>query len=234
VAAVVLQLVQEGRLALRQPVRRWLPGLLTGGGAQAAMGDRLNQQAQDDVVGIGVSVGAWELRHRIFGPLGLRHTSFPVTTAHIAGYHAHGYVVLAPGGKPYDVTYLNPSGAWASGAIISTARDVARFYQALLGGQLLSPRMRRQLETTVDEVPGDPAAQSGLGIERYEDPCGVTWGHGGQIVGYQDAAYWNRRTHRVVVLATTLWPGATPAAGTLISNAYDYALCPPGTSSSDR
>jgi CubicO group peptidase (beta-lactamase class C family) len=96
----------------------------------------------------------WELGRRVFGPLGLRHTSFP---------------------------------------------------------------------------PGDPAAQSGLGIERYQDRCGVTWGHGGQIPGYQDAAYWNQRTHRVVVLATTLWPGATPAAEALISNAYDYALCPPGS-----
>jgi D-alanyl-D-alanine carboxypeptidase len=115
---------------------------------------------------------------------------------------------------------------------MSTASDVSRFYQALLGGRLLSPRMLRQMETTVDETPGDPTAQYGLGIERYEEPCGTTWGHGGQIVGYQDAAYWNQRTHRVVVLATTLWgpgaTGATPAAETLITNAYDYAPCPPG------
>jgi D-alanyl-D-alanine carboxypeptidase len=33
-----------------------------------------------------------ELRRRIFEPLGLRDTSFPVTTGQIPGYHAHGYV----------------------------------------------------------------------------------------------------------------------------------------------
>lgn len=134
--------------------------------------------------------------------------------------------MLARGGQPFDVTYLNPSGAWAAGAIVSTARDVARFYQSLFSGRLLGPRMTRQLGTTVDETPGDPAAQSGLGVERYSDPCGVTWGHGGQILGYQSAAYWNQRTHRVVVLTTTLWPGVARAVAALIGHAYDYALCP--------
>jgi D-alanyl-D-alanine carboxypeptidase len=277
VAAVVLQLVQEGRLALGQPVGHWLPGLLADGGTitvrellnhtsglydytddpaftAAEEANQVFRPAQlvaiaeshplvfppgsaygysnTNYIVAGLLIQAvthrslgWELGHRIFGPLGLRHTSFPVTAARIAGYHADGYAILAPGGRPADVTALNPSGAWAAGAIVSTASDVARFYQALLGGRLLSPRTMTQLETAVDETPGDPAAQSGLGIERYQDPCGVTWGHGGQIPGYQDAAFWNQRTHRVVVLATTLWPGATPAAEKRISNAYNYALC---------
>ena len=279
VATVVLQLAQEGLLALDQPVARWLPGLLTDGATitvrellnhtsglfdythdpaffAAVEANQVFQPAQlvaiaeshpqvfppgtaygysdTNYIVLGLLIQAvthhslgWELGHRIFGPLGLRDTSFPATTAHIAGYHAHGYI-SAPGGKPYDVTYINPSEAWASGAIISTASDVSRFYQALLGGRLLSPPMLRQMKTGVDETPGDPTAQSGLGIERYEDPCGTTWGHGGQIAGYEDSAYWNQRTHRVVVLATNLWPGATPAADTLINNTYNYALCPPG------
>jgi D-alanyl-D-alanine carboxypeptidase len=279
VAAVVLQLVQEGRLTLGQPVGHWLPGLLADGGtitvrelldhtsglydytADPAFtaAEEANQvfrpaqlvaiaESHPPVFAPGSAYGysntnyivaglliqavthrslGWELSHRIFGPLGLRHTTFPVAAARIAGYHADGYAVLAPGGRPADVTALNPSGAWAAGAIVSTASDVARFYQALLGGRLLSPRTMTQLETTVDETPGHPAAQSGLGIERYQDPCGVTWGHGGQIPGYQDAAYWNQRTHRVVVLATTLWPGATPAAEKRINSTYNYALCPP-------
>jgi D-alanyl-D-alanine carboxypeptidase len=33
-----------------------------------------------------------ELRTRVFEPLGLRDTSFPVTSGKISGYHAHGYV----------------------------------------------------------------------------------------------------------------------------------------------
>src|SRR5437870_2574005 len=33
-----------------------------------------------------------ELRQRIFKPLDLEDTSFPVDTAQIRGYHAHGYV----------------------------------------------------------------------------------------------------------------------------------------------
>ena len=279
-ATVVLQLVQEGRLALDQPVARWLPGLLADGGTitvrellnhtsglfdythdpafiAARNANQVFQPAQlvaiaeshpqvfppgtvwqysnTNYIVLGLLIQAvthhsvgWELGHRIFGPLGLRHTSFPATTAHIAGYHLHGYALLTVGGKPYDVTYINPSGAWAAGAIVSTASDLSRFYQALLGGRLLSSQMLREMKTGVEETPGDPTVQYGLGIERDANPCGTIWGLGGSIPGYEDSAFWNQRTHRVVVLATNLWPGATPAADTLLNNAYNYALCPPG------
>ena len=93
-----------------------------------------------------------ELARRIIKPLGLTHTSFPETTGHIAGYHAHGCVPIelipTPDGKPLDVTGLNPSNAWAAGAIVSNTADLTRFYRALLGGRLLGPSMLAQMKTT--------------------------------------------------------------------------------------
>jgi D-alanyl-D-alanine carboxypeptidase len=168
-----------------------------------------------------------ELQRRIFGPLDLTGTSFPDTTGQIRGYHAHGYVPtdLLPtaDGRPLDVTDLNPSNAWAAGAIVSTTGDLSRFLRSLMDGGLLSPRLLRLMTTTVAD-PEDPDSAHGLGIDRFHSSCGTIWGHGGAIVGYQDVAYWNQNTQRVVVLATTMWP--TPATAlTPLNNVIDFALC---------
>jgi D-alanyl-D-alanine carboxypeptidase len=169
-----------------------------------------------------------ELQHRIFDPLGLEDTSFPVGTAQIPGYHAHGYVstdlVPTPDGRPLDVTGLNTS-AWADGAIISNAADLARFNRALMTGRLLTPSMLREMKTTVPQDPTDPNQfRYGLGIERVQDTCGANWGHGGAIFGYEDTAYWNEQTGRTVVVASTMWP-APAAAEAALSNLTDFALC---------
>jgi D-alanyl-D-alanine carboxypeptidase len=37
-----------------------------------------------------------------------------------------------------DVTAMDTSWGWAAGAMVSTTADLARFYRALLGGQLLT------------------------------------------------------------------------------------------------
>lgn len=168
-----------------------------------------------------------ELQHRIFDPLNLQNTSFPTSSGNIKGYYAHGYV-LNENNQPLDVTSLNPSGAWAAGAIVSNAKDVAHFYRALFQGKLLNPAMLTQMQTAVNEAPGDTSFQYGLGIERVEDACGVIWGHGGQIFGYQSAAYWNPSINRMVVFATTQWRNA-PAAQPLLDDILSGALCPANT-----
>jgi D-alanyl-D-alanine carboxypeptidase len=170
-----------------------------------------------------------ELRHRIFDPLHLSATSFPVATGKIPGYHAHGYVptelVPTADGRPFDVTELNPSAAWAAGAIISNAADLSRFYLALMNGTLITPHLLREMKTTVPEDPADTQQfRYGLGIERVQDPCGANWGHSGAIFGYQDMAYWNEQTGRTVVIADTMFP-APPAAEEALTNLADFALC---------
>ncbi|MFI5821233.1 serine hydrolase domain-containing protein [Streptomyces rishiriensis] len=172
---------------------------------------------------------ARELQARIIGPLGLRATSFPTGTGHISGYHAHGYVspdlVPTTDGTPFDVTRFNPSAAWAAGALVSTADDLSRFYRALMQGALLSSSMLKEMKTTVAEDPADPSgARYGLGIERVQDPCGADWGHGGEILGYQDMAYWNERTGRTTVLASTMYP-APAALGPSLEKAAAYLVC---------
>jgi D-alanyl-D-alanine carboxypeptidase len=123
---------------------------------------------------------ALEIYRRIVAPLGLRHTSFPLTDPDIRGRHAHGYAIDLPPelGLPaiLDTTRTNPSWAWTAGAIVSTLDDVADFHRALFGGRLLAPDQQRDLETTVAAGPG---ADYGLGVLELQTPCGPAWGHDG-------------------------------------------------------
>ena len=173
---------------------------------------------------------ARELDRRIFSPLHLDHTSFPAASADLPKYHAHGYISTetAPtaDGQPLDVTGYNPSHAWAAGAIVSTAADLSNFYTALMSGRLLSQPMLWEMKKTVAEDPTDPNTtfRYGLGLQRVNDTCGANWGHTGTIFGYQSLAYWNERTRRTVVIASTMYP-APAAAESPVATATGIALC---------
>lgn len=154
----------------------------------------------------GNSIGS-ELRNRIFKPLGLDHTSYP-TTSEIRGSYIHGYWVLFEP-EPTDFTPLSPTLLGASGAILASADDVARFYRALLRGHLLKPGLLTAMQT-IDPVATDPPGAIdagfpgggwGLGLLRETFPCGDAWGHDSEIPGYTTAA-WNSKdgTRQVVVV----------------------------------
>jgi D-alanyl-D-alanine carboxypeptidase len=124
-----------------------------------------------------------ELEQRILTPLRLRHTSFPIDTTAIKGSHAHGYGLVH--GKLRDLTELNSSVAWATGGLVSTATDIARYWRALLGGKLLAPAQLASMKTTVEIGHGYPASY-GLGIMKFMTPCGTLWGNGGDIPGFSN------------------------------------------------
>ena len=69
-----------------------------------------------------------------------------------------------------DVTDVELFG-WGAGEMVSTARDVARFLQALLGGELLTPRLRSELLTTVASD-WEESDGYGLGIEEVSSLMG--------------------------------------------------------------
>jgi D-alanyl-D-alanine carboxypeptidase len=125
-----------------------------------------------------------ELDRRVFGPLHLRHTSFPTDTNTITGRHANGYALLD--GDLLDVTVLDPSGVYGAGNLVSTTADIAGFWRALLGGRLLGPAQLAAMKKTVPAWEGTPF-RYGLGIIRSPSPCGTLWGNGGDIAGYSNS-----------------------------------------------
>jgi len=140
-----------------------------------------------------------ELQRRIFGPLHLRHTSFPTGETTIAGSHVKGYAQLD--GELRDVTELNPSGTWGPGNLVSTTPDIAHFWRALLGGHLIGPAQLKAMKTT---VPAWEGLEYGLAIMPYRTACGTIWGNGGDIAGYSNN-FWNTEdaTRQAAVMADT-------------------------------
>lgn len=141
------------------------------------------------------------VQQRVIRPLHLENT-YLAGTASFRGRFAHGYAPPGLLGDSYvDLSHWSPSWAWAAGALVSNAPDLARFYQSLLSGRLLSRAMLHQMTTTVSAAPGQGY---GLGIFTADTPCGTIWGHDGGIPGYVSIAYNNAEgTRSAVVLMPT-------------------------------
>jgi D-alanyl-D-alanine carboxypeptidase len=123
----------------------------------------------------------------VFRPAGLRQTTFPTRRISLPTPFIHGYDV-EPGKQPQDVTtFLSPSGAWASGAIVSTPADLGAFVRADLGGRFFGRSQRDEQLQFVrgSSSPAGPGTNSaGLAIFRYKTPCGTVYGHTGNFPGY--------------------------------------------------
>jgi len=140
---------------------------------------------------------------RVVRPLHLYDTFF-ATSARFRGAYAHGYFPPSLTGDGYlDVTSWSPSLQWTAGALVSTAPDLARFYQALLSGRLLGPALLNEMTTTVTG-PDYPGIGLGLGIWSVETPCGTVWGHEGGAPGYKSYALNDRAgTRSAMVIVPT-------------------------------
>jgi D-alanyl-D-alanine carboxypeptidase len=210
VATVVLQLAGERRLALADTVQHWLPGLFPArpritirqllnhssgipsdfsiSEAPLARAKRVAPQgvlfepgtntaySNSDFVVLGLIVEKVTGRpldqvvtDRIIRRLDLRSTSYG--TAH-AQRMTPWLGQVENFGRPVS----------GDGGIISTVEDVATFFRALLGGNLLAPKQLAEMTRTIST--DRPDLRYGLGIWRYRLPCGFAWGHGG-LASYQ-------------------------------------------------
>jgi D-alanyl-D-alanine carboxypeptidase len=164
---------------------------------------------------------AAQLQQRIFQPFDLGDTEQPVTEQALASPSIHGYaprdqdwqVTDGPAGL-LDVTEMDPSWAWAAGAMVSTTSDLAHFYQALLGGRLLDPEQLQAMQTTVDASQQfGHGVRYGLGLTLLRPGCATElWGHGGALAGYRTTAFSTKDADRQLVATTNLNPEPNPGA----------------------
>ena len=170
---------------------------------------------------------AAQLQQRILGPLGLHETELPAIQPAITGPHAHGYMPpdqrwrsTDGSDRLVDVTEMDPSWAWAAGGMVSTTADLARFYQALLGGRLLSPELLQAMQTTVDASRQfGHGTGYGLGLMVLRQGCGVEiWGHGGALAGYRTTAFSSPTADRQLVAMTNLNPDPGLAVQAAVDN----------------
>lgn len=163
-----------------------------------------------------------ELETRIFTPLELGETSF-ATGTEIEAQHANGY--LAGQGPLQDVTGVSPTHYWAAGNIVSTAPDVARFYEALLGGEVVSDDSLAAMRTVVEEEPG---LDRGLGFAHGEASCGEWYGHDGAVPGYNSTVRVMESGRQMVLMFNAVGLDDTlgnPKAQDAAIDLIDSALC---------
>jgi D-alanyl-D-alanine carboxypeptidase len=143
--------------------------VLAGMIVEAATGDELGQQ----------------LRRRIFRPLGLRDTLFPVDRPTIPRPYASGYSVPLgqEQGPLLNFTVFDPSLAWAAGALVADLGELEHFFRALLRGRLLPAPLLAMMTTP---VPTGQGFGYGLGLIVIDTPTGRIIGHDGAIPGFRD------------------------------------------------
>ncbi len=147
------------------------------------------------------------LAGRVFGPAGLSETSFPTRRISLPAPFLHGYAV-APGEEPQDVTtFLSPSGAWASGGVVSTPADLNAFIRTYLGqGFFDAAQQREQMHFVVgaSSPPGPGRNAAGLALFRYRTRCGTVYGHTGNFPGYVQFAAATADGRRAVTTSFTI------------------------------
>jgi D-alanyl-D-alanine carboxypeptidase len=133
-----------------------------------------------------------ELKRIVFGPAGLSQTSFP-SAPKMPKPFIHGYFAATETTGAQDVSeFLSPSGAWASGAIVSTPSNLNAFIRADLGLEFFDrAQQREQMDWWVggeSSPPGPGKNSAGLALFRYQTRCGTVYGHTGNFPGYTQFA----------------------------------------------
>lgn len=216
-AVVIMQLVDEGKVRLDQPLSDWFPEIVPGAERMTVRAllqhttglydyledQRMQSKAYSDparrwqpaelvkyagqqktlfapqaagrwdysstnYVILGIIVEevtgnslATEMRSRIFTPLALESTFF-ADDEPIVGPAARGY------GRGRDQTAVSMSFAFATANIVSTTADVARFGEALMAGDLMSPTAMDMMQefTSGKGQYNMPELEYGLGLMR--------------------------------------------------------------------
>jgi D-alanyl-D-alanine carboxypeptidase len=150
-----------------------------------------------------------EIQRRISRPLGLYDTYVPGDETGIPGPHPNGYIRTGPDEEPTEFTRFNPSAAWASGEMISSGRDLNRFFAALIDGHLLSTAELREM-MLLRPTGRSSGQEYGLGLERTPLPCGgAFWGHDGDSLGFSARVGIITGGRQITVMAN-LNPGGSP------------------------
>jgi D-alanyl-D-alanine carboxypeptidase len=165
---------------------------------------------------------------RLFGPLGMKDTLLPDSNSNtLPEPYSHGYLyggcsfrnltdkpyppdiqaaVSAGTLQPDDCTAQNPSYATAAGGVISTARDLATWIQALVGGKVLNADyQRRWLNSLQPEVASKPEGQKyGYGISQFSWGPNTIYFHGGEMPGFNSKISYDPTNQLTLIIWTNL------------------------------
>jgi len=171
-----------------------------------------------------------EVEDRVLKPAGMSHTYLPGSSPTLRDPHADGYQVFPTGERVDVTTVILPD----PGAYVSTTEDVNRFFQALLGGELLPQAQLAEMQDTVpvgEEMQAFwPHGRYGLGLANRPLSCGGSyWSHEGGNGGYITLNGATDGGKRVVTVSMSTALGDSPDNALkqeqAASNLVDHVLC---------
>jgi D-alanyl-D-alanine carboxypeptidase len=134
---------------------------------------------------------------RFFVPLAMNDTEL-ATEGMLTGNYAHGYLRLPGSQSIDDVSTWNPSSAWTAGSVVSTARDVLIWAEALFNGRVLSASSLNAMLT-----PTPPSTEYGFGLGMKVVPDGrIFIYHIGLIPGYYAIIGHHRESGLTILVLT--------------------------------
>ena len=171
---------------------------------------------------------AQQVQERLFGPVGLTHTSLPAADdISMPAPYSHGYMyggsfyaladdpypadmqAAAQAGtlQPIDYTNQNSSYASAAGGAISTAEDLVTWMKALVSGKVFNADYHQQWLTSLQaEDPGAPDGQKygyGISYQRF-GPKAAMFYHGGELPGFNSFMGYDPDNDVALVIWTNL------------------------------
>jgi len=207
---------------------------------------------------------AQQFQERLFGPVGLAHTSLPAADdTTIPAPYSHGYMyggsfyalvddpypadlqAAARAGTlaPIDYTHQNASYATAAGGAISTADDLTTWMRALVSGKVFKAEYQQWLTSPQAEDPNTPDGQKygyGISYQRF-GPHAAMYYHGGELPGFNSFMGYDPDNEVALVIWTnlTLSPDGQTTAQAMLPILLDeiYAglsLAPPPTPTTTR
>jgi len=96
----------------------------------------------------------------------------------------------------------NPSWAWTAGSGISTAEDLARYTQALVGGGLPNDTMQKQRLASIRPINPADSKSPGYGLPLAQ--FGPVFGHTGELPGYNSFMGHDPRRKITIVVWSSL------------------------------
>lgn len=165
----------------------------------------------------------------VYQPVELASTSLPDTPP-MPNPHVNGYSYDEAGAQENVTESVSPSGAWASGGILSNATDLNLFVRAYVSGQLIGQAQHEEQFNFVAGESGPPGPgtnSSGLAVYRYETECGTYYGHTGNFPGYTTfiASTEDGQNSTVVIVNSQINPRSENDMYSKLKKVYEAAVC---------
>lgn len=176
---------------------------------------------------------ATQLHRRFLDPLELDHTWYQPTDAP-PDEVAHGYRFAATGraATPIDLTDGSPivpftsvvTAAAGAGGVAASATDLARWAQALYGGEVLRQAALAAMLDDRDSARYDPSVAYGLGVQVVDIDGRRSYGHSGRLLGFRAAVRY-LPVERVSIAVLTNQSRTDPAL--VVRSLLAIVLAPP-------